>query len=280
MNLNEPNIEQKRIEFINFKRILQMLLTDGCRLKTSTVPAYIVDEVIEKLQNSDKKDAILEYSIKSGNKVGKTILVGMGRKILMLKSNGEDYEYSAIPRNLLMLDMPEKNIAITDIQSPYEEYSLSQFFKDTNKAAAPGVLPIMFAQAKRPMVICNDGFELSIQASNGHYCEPCENNRVDYISVELGNVSEETPELSDYEEVGNEDELRKRVYGFVPRTIVEEILRKHGGINKEKTLTETYLTEIKRVEDGLRAANREMQDMKNIASILGKVLGGNDDFWR
>lgn len=281
MNKNVSSIEQKKKDFGDFKVAVQRLLIGKCLTEKNKVPAYIVEDMIEGVKKSGKEDSVMEYSIKSGNKEGKCILIGMGNNMLMLKSNGECYDFTTISRENCLLDMPEGNIELKDIYLASEEYTLSQFFKDTNKAAVPGVLPISFSQALRPLVVCRDGFELSIQASNGHYCEPCINDRVDYTRMEIGSISEEVPELNAYVEMGSEDdELRKRIYAFVPRDVVEDILRKHGGIDKEKTLTESYLTKIKRVEDGLKSANREMQDMKNIASILGKVLGGNDNFWR
>lgn len=60
-------------------------------------------------------------------------------------------------------------------------------------------------QEKRPYAICDDGFGISIQASDTHYCYPRENGLDHYDKVELGFPTDE-------------DEV--------------ELLKKHGGITR------------------------------------------------
>jgi hypothetical protein len=81
----------------------------------------------------------------------------------------------------------------------------------------------------RPQIECNDGFKMSVQASRSHYCEPRQ-NLIDgeYTEVEIGFPSEEEPLINEYAECPGE--WTGTVYGYVPVTIVDEIINKHGGI--------------------------------------------------
>ena len=85
-------------------------------------------------------------------------------------------------------------------------------------------------QLIRPRVVCNDGFVISIQASQFHYCYPRENGDVEYTHVELGYPSRVEESILKYAE--NDTRPTKTVYGYVPIPIVDAMLLKHGGINE------------------------------------------------
>ena len=80
-------------------------------------------------------------------------------------------------------------------------------------------------------LICKDGFEMSVQASNVHYCSPRVDNADYYSEVEVGYPTVSEEELLDYAE----DRTRptKTVYGYVPVELVDKIISKHGGVNDE-----------------------------------------------
>lgn len=80
-------------------------------------------------------------------------------------------------------------------------------------------------------LICKDGFEMSVQASNVHYCSPRIDNADYYSEVEVGYPTVSEEELLDYAE----DRTRptKTVYGYVPVELVDKIISKHGGIKDE-----------------------------------------------
>lgn len=160
-------------------------------------------------------------------------------------------------------------------------YRLEKFLRDTNKPAAPGVLPISIAQAIRPMVVCEDGFSLSIQTSSGHYCVPAANNRTDYSALELGCLSEVVPELEDYMDPGSDEKGYSRaVFGYVPRDLVERIIRKHGGISRERTLSESYLEESKRIEKSMQTAYGKVNELQSLAKLFDLLTKCNDDYER
>ena len=87
----------------------------------------------------------------------------------------------------------------------------------------------------RPHLVCADGFSVSVQASEYHYCWPRINGAEKYESVELGYPNLEDSLIMDYAE--DDDRPTDTVYGYVPIHIVCELVEKHGGIvnrsNKE-----------------------------------------------
>ena len=82
-------------------------------------------------------------------------------------------------------------------------------------------------QANRPRLYCNDGYSISVQASEFHYCSPRLNGLQDYKSVELGYPSAEDELINEYAEGMDYTDT---VYGYVPIEVVEKLIEKHGGI--------------------------------------------------
>ena len=83
-------------------------------------------------------------------------------------------------------------------------------------------------QQNRPRLCCNDGFSISVQASEFHYCHPRLNGLQDYESVELGFQNAEDELINEYAEDGMD--YTETVYGYGPIEIVEKLIEKHGGI--------------------------------------------------
>lgn len=83
-------------------------------------------------------------------------------------------------------------------------------------------------QANRPRLYCNDGYSISVQASEFHYCSPRLNGLQDYKSVELGYPSAEDELINEYAE--DVLDCTDTVYGYVPIEVVEKLIEKHGGI--------------------------------------------------
>jgi len=83
--------------------------------------------------------------------------------------------------------------------------------------------------ALRPIAVCADGFNLSIQASSMHYCRPSKDLQDgDYSKVELSYLSEEVEEFLPFAE--DDEAPLATVYGYVPVETVDAVLAKHGGI--------------------------------------------------
>lgn len=83
----------------------------------------------------------------------------------------------------------------------------------------------------RPLVVCKDGFAVSIQASAAHYCAPRVTDDIEYERVELGYPNIEDDLIKEYAE---SDNYTDTVYGYVPVEVVDKLLEKHGGIVGQK----------------------------------------------
>ena len=82
-----------------------------------------------------------------------------------------------------------------------------------------------------PHVVCNDGFEMSVQAGQSLYSEP-RDVADSYEEAEVGFPSTEESLLTTYAE--DNDNLCDTVYGYVPCSIIDEVIEKHGGIDESK----------------------------------------------
>lgn len=88
-------------------------------------------------------------------------------------------------------------------------------------------IPCNMPYKPREKVICADGFSISIQASEFHYCIP-RTNFGPYEAVELGFPTREEPLIAEYAE--DKTNLTGTVYGYVPVEIVDQMIEDHGGI--------------------------------------------------
>lgn len=94
--------------------------------------------------------------------------------------------------------------------------------------ARPIKMRAIGVQELRPRLYCYDGYSISVQASEYHYCSPRLNGLQDYESVELGFPSKEDELINEYAE--DNPGCLNTVYGYVPIEIVEKLIEKHGGI--------------------------------------------------
>lgn len=85
----------------------------------------------------------------------------------------------------------------------------------------------------RPRIYCNDGFNFSVQGSDGHYCSPRKNDK-EFSAMEIGFPSEVEELILEFAE--DRDNPTETVYGWVDNTIIQQVIDKHGGIDVDKTL--------------------------------------------
>ena len=88
-----------------------------------------------------------------------------------------------------------------------------------------------------PLVVCADGFSMSVQANGGAYCSPRVENAEKYDEVEIGFPNESEPLILRYIEGGFSDsgdgaepDPTDSVYPYVPASVVTLVLAKHGGM--------------------------------------------------
>ena len=77
-------------------------------------------------------------------------------------------------------------------------------------------------------VVCADGFSMSVQASETHYCSPRESGAEKYTAVEVGYPTQPEPQLMYLAE--EPDKPTMTVYPFVPAQLVALVIAKHGGM--------------------------------------------------
>lgn len=77
-----------------------------------------------------------------------------------------------------------------------------------------------------PPIVCKDSFVMSVQGSVFAYCSP-RNNDGPYTHVEVGYPSRPEPKLMVFAE--DPDNPTTTVYGYVPISLVLEIINDHGG---------------------------------------------------
>ena len=88
-----------------------------------------------------------------------------------------------------------------------------------------------FTRTYNPHVICKDGFKMSVQAGQSLYSEPRDVAN-SYEEAEVGFPSTEETLLTSYAE--DSEALCDTVYGYVPCSIIDQVIEKHGGIDESK----------------------------------------------
>lgn len=109
-----------------------------------------------------------------------------------------------------------------DVEKFKKRDSVQAFLHETYK------LVCGIAQAPRPHIFCKDGFEMSVQAGDGLYCEPRVNlESGEYAACEVGYPSQKEELLMPY--IEDPTEPTKAVYPYVPVEVIEQVIEKHGG---------------------------------------------------
>lgn len=103
--------------------------------------------------------------------------------------------------------------------SPEEFYGMGEYVQER-----------AFVLMKR--IECVDGFNMSVQANTGAYCDPritIRSKRACYYhEFEIGFPSAEESLIMEYAE--SPEDPTGTVYAYVPKDIVNQVIAKHGGI--------------------------------------------------
>ena len=78
------------------------------------------------------------------------------------------------------------------------------------------------------VVVCADGFRMSVQASAASYSIPRMTGAPTYTEVEVGFPSAREELLMEWAE--DRDDPTGTVYGYVPVRVVTNVIAKHGGM--------------------------------------------------
>ena len=95
-------------------------------------------------------------------------------------------------------------------------------------------LPDGFVHQMLPPIRCKDGFTISVQASQIHYCSP-KSNSAEWTHFEVGYPSSEEPLLAPYILIESDDgdvvDYTESVYPNTPIDILIDVLERHGGVD-------------------------------------------------
>lgn len=283
--INEINFlrHHELVQIDVLKSRLEELFEPENRKNTCRVSTALIERVIKNLNAHGKGKSVVEYTVKTDGEEERFAIFAIDDHLVTVKLGRALAEMSNYNYNHSMqspfLRLPEESINMDDLYlgmgpgavvPSQEKFTLEDFLKATNQSNHQQILPIDVYQKDRPIVVCNDGFKMSIQASRYHLCTPHKNNRTDYTTFELSMLSEEIPELEEFKiyDNGPLNRFDTQTYAFVPRAIVEEILAEHGGINKEKTLNRPYLDGIILESRGLEHVNHYLDDIEMNVQIL------------
>ena len=82
-----------------------------------------------------------------------------------------------------------------------------------------------------PHIVCGDGTKLSVQASDGHYCEP-HSHSGPWNAVEVGYVTNADGKPMRPHSFAGGQHPSDGIYGFVPVPRVNKFIHRHGGIKQ------------------------------------------------
>ena len=81
---------------------------------------------------------------------------------------------------------------------------------------------------RNELVVCADGFTMSVQAHAAAYCIPRMTGAPVYREVEVGFPNQREELLMEWAEEAHKPS--DTVYGFVPVRVVTNVIAKHGGM--------------------------------------------------
>ena len=95
----------------------------------------------------------------------------------------------------------------------------------------------MMTSTRLPQIVCSDGFKMSVQVGYSLYSEPKKVAKR-YSKVEIGFPSDHEPLIEEWAENSFEEvpDYTDTVYPYVPVKVVNQVLKKHGGIDLTETL--------------------------------------------
>ena len=124
---------------------------------------------------------------------------------------------------------------------------INEFIKNNLKVKVLNEDPLMkhmMTSSRLPHIVCTDGFTMSVQVGYSLYSTPKKVAKR-YSEVEIGYPSEREPLLEEYAETLFSDgfiDFTDSVYPYVPVKVVDNVLKKHGGIDINRSVWECSVT--------------------------------------
>ena len=103
--------------------------------------------------------------------------------------------------------------------------------REMQRIGARGGVDGRLVRRMTPRLTCKDGFSMSVQVGDGKYCSPRKDGATHYTAAEIGFPSEAEPLIMEW--VEDADDPTGTVYGYVPITVIDAVIAKHGGFADE-----------------------------------------------
>ena len=128
-----------------------------------------------------------------------------------------------------------------------KKYRVVKEYPDVPNIGGTGSMKV----SRNPYVVCADGFVMSVQCGQSLYSSPKDVAKR-YREVEIGFPSVPEPLIAEYAEdweVEGDDDPRlcNTVYGYVPVGLVDQVLKKHGGI--DEVAVQARIVEMKKQKE-------------------------------
>ena len=256
---NNKEISKDMFEYTEIRRIREIYEDKATHF---TMDSYIFDWTDE----SYNKAEIVLFRI--GDKIVEHYSDAMEENLSIYTQ--EDYQ-KMLENQEKDLQIPQRKITIEEIEEAFSKDNKIRNTTEEFRQFVKDSVPKVFGE-KRPMVVCNDGREYSIQASSAHYCLTKKDGLEAYEEFEVwfGEDVEE-PDLEEYS-------THDGIYANVPESVIVEMLVKHGGLNKE--LMQQRLQEQKaryKEDDMLDDAILKMFDGNRAMAELFKLATRKSD---
>lgn len=124
----------------------------------------------------------------------------------------------------------------------------------------------------RPRIVCKDGYSLSVQANEFTYCLP-RTNEPPYTHVEVGYPTTGDSLIDEYTNEGG------GVYGYVPVSVVETLIMKHGGYkgadNSNRTPRARQTTAEYQIDLKMKEALKPLASLFDAFNVLSESVTQN-----
>ena len=257
---NKQKMDKHYMELLRGK--IEFLLSEYGLDETCKINKTMIERIMNILRKNGKENAIVEYKIINGGKEKNFILLGIENQIIKIDLKHGTAELSNCTKTCDFSEKPSEYISLEDLEvekkDDYYLYTLDDFIFDTNINIRSRNKFLNL----RPAIVCKDGFTLSVDASRFVACKPKGDNRTDYTHFEVGELFHEISGLDAYRRtIYFNDKVKRNVYEYVPKKMVEDILEEHGGIDVEKTFRPSELDKLCYSNLGL---NRGFEYLKDI----------------
>ncbi len=115
----------------------------------------------------------------------------------------------------------------------YRHQQINQFFANLPNENR---IHTFFYTIPFPLVFCEDGFAMSVQANEYVFCKP-RASLAFWNAFEIDYLTEVEPLLLKGNWIEDRNQPMRSTYAFVPIKVITNIIKKHGGLEKKNSFS-------------------------------------------